>query len=41
MPEDQTVVCGMALGYEDTTAPINALRTVRAPLEDWVRKLED
>ena len=41
MPEDQTVVCGMALGYEDTDAPINALRTNRAPLEDWVRKLED
>ena len=41
MPEDQTVVCCMALGYEDTTAPINALRTVRAPLEDCVRKLED
>ena len=41
MPEDQTVVCGLALGYEDTDAPINALRTDRAPLEEWVRKIED
>lgn len=33
--DDQVVVCGMALGYEDPTAPENALRTERAPLEDW------
>lgn len=37
VPEDETVVCGLALGYEDKTAPINALRTDRAPLSDWVR----
>lgn len=41
MPEDQTVVCGLALGYEDTNEPINALRTEREPLSKWVRTLED
>ena len=29
IPEDQTVVCGMALGYEDTSLPENTLRTDR------------
>lgn len=33
--DGQTVVCGMALGYEDKSAPENALRTPRAPLSDW------
>jgi len=36
IPADQTVVCGMALGYEDTAAPENALRTEREALERWV-----
>jgi len=33
--EEQTVVCGMALGHADENAPINRLVTERAPLEDW------
>lgn len=37
IPEDETVVCGMALGYGDPAAPENALRTERAPLDEWVR----
>ncbi|MFO1189674.1 MAG: nitroreductase [Alphaproteobacteria bacterium] len=36
IPDDQMIVCGMALGYEDTTAPENALRTERELLETWV-----
>ncbi len=36
MPEEEVVVCGMALGYEDEGAVENSLRTERAPLEDWV-----
>ena len=36
MPEDEVVVCGMALGYEDEDAVENSLRTERAPLSDWV-----
>lgn len=33
---EEVVVCGMALGYEDTSKPENELRTERAPLEEWV-----
>jgi nitroreductase len=36
IPADQTIVCGMALGFEDPDAPENALRTEREPLEKWV-----
>jgi len=31
----EMVVCGMALGREDTSAPINALRTKRVPARDF------
>ncbi len=34
--DEEIVVCGMALGYEDESDPVNALRTERAPLEEWV-----
>jgi hypothetical protein len=33
--DEEIVVCGMALGYEDTSKPENALRTERAPLDRW------
>lgn len=33
--EDEVVVCGMALGYEDTSAPENALVTERVPARDF------
>lgn len=36
IPEEEVVVCGMALGYEDVSKPENDLRTERAPLEEWV-----
>lgn len=36
IPDEEVVVCGMALGYEDESAPENELRTERAPLDDWV-----
>ena len=32
IPEGEVVVCGMALGYADMSAPENALATERAPL---------
>ncbi|MCT7375164.1 nitroreductase [Chelativorans salis] len=35
IPEEEIVVCGMALGYEDPSKPENRLRSERAPLEDW------
>lgn len=40
LAEEEIVVCGMALGFEDTTKPENDLRTERAPLEDWATFLE-
>jgi nitroreductase len=40
VPDDQTVVCGMCLGYADENAPVNRLETVRAPLEEWVTFLD-
>ncbi len=36
MAEEEVLVCGMSLGYEDTSKPENQFRTERAPLEDWV-----
>ncbi len=36
-PQDSTLVCGMALGYEDTTAPINKYRTPRDGVESFTR----
>ena len=36
IPETQTFVCGMSLGYANPEAPENALRTERAPLDEWV-----
>lgn len=36
IPDEEMVVCGMALGYEDETKPENRLRSERAPLEEFV-----
>ena len=36
IPEEEIVICGMALGFEDETKPENQLRTERAPLEEFV-----
>ncbi|GAA3994074.1 nitroreductase [Comamonas faecalis] len=35
LPEPYHVACGVALGYEDRAAPINTLRSTRAPWEEW------
>lgn len=37
LPDSESVICGMSLGYADPDAPENALRTIRAPLDEWVR----
>ena len=37
LPDSESVICGMSLGYADPDAPENALRTERASLEEWVR----
>lgn len=36
MPDEQMLFCGLSLGYSDASAPINSLRTDRAPLEEVV-----
>lgn len=33
--DEEIVICGMALGYEDVSKPENRLRTERAPLDEW------
>ncbi|WP_233093819.1 hypothetical protein [Azotobacter chroococcum] len=33
--EDDLLVCGIALGYEDTQAPENRLLTGRQPVEEF------
>ena len=35
LPEDYQIAFGMALGYEDSTAPINQWRSRRAEVGDW------
>ena len=35
LPEPYRVAFGVALGYEDTAAPINTLRAGRAPFAQW------
>jgi len=37
LPEQELVVCAMALGYADPDAPENRLESERAPLEEWAR----
>lgn len=40
IPDEEVVVCGIALGHEDTTKPENTFRTDRAPQEEWVQFLK-
>jgi len=40
LPENETVVCGMSLGYADWSQPENALRSEREPLRNVVRFVE-
>lgn len=35
LPPEQKVLCGMSLGYEDTSAIENTLISERAPLDEW------
>ena len=37
IPDDHMLFSGMALGYADESAPINALRTRRDPFDVWAR----
>ena len=35
--DEYTLVCGMAIGYEDTQAPVNNYRTARQKVSDFVK----
>jgi len=37
VPDDQALVCGMSLGYEDTDWPANRLRSTRVPVDEFTR----
>ena len=36
-PEDSILLCGMALGYEDSAAEVNNYRTSREPVDAFTR----
>jgi nitroreductase len=38
--DDYMVLCGMALGYEDSSAPVNNYRTPREPVSGFTRFLD-
>jgi len=40
IPDDQMLITGMALGYEDPAEPANRLVTEREPLSEFVRFIE-
>ena len=40
LPEARMLFCGMAIGFEDTAAPANALRSKRAPAGEWLSVIE-
>lgn len=37
LPEERVFYCGMALGYEDKSSPINQFKTERATFDDFVK----
>ncbi|MCY1560393.1 hypothetical protein D9M68_975230 [compost metagenome] len=37
LPEHELVYCGMALGHADRSAPVNSLRSDRAPVEEFAQ----
>ena len=36
-PVGEMLFCGMAIGYADAAAPINALRSERMPVDEWAQ----
>ena len=35
-PDNEILFCGVAVGYADSDAPVNTLRSERMPLSEWV-----
>ena len=40
MPDKEILVCGIAIGYEDSEKPENSLRTERASVDQWAHFIE-
>ncbi len=40
LSENKHIVCGLALGWADESAPVNQTQTTRAPLGEWFQTLE-
>ena len=40
LPENKHIVCGLALGWADESAPVNQTQTKRAPLGEWFQIIE-
>ena len=40
LDQDCVLLCGMSMGYEDTTAAVNSYRTSREAIENWVQFIE-
>lgn len=40
IPTDHSIICGIAMGYADWSAPINQYRTAREPVESFTRWTE-
>ncbi|GAO69930.1 oxidoreductase [Comamonas sp. E6] len=40
LAENKHIVCGLALGWADETAPVNQTQTTRAPLGEWFQSME-
>ena len=38
--EDMVLICGMAVGYEDTEALVNSYRTERLELDEFVQFIQ-
>ena len=39
-PPERMVFCGMAIGYEDSSAAANRLHTIRADGAEWLRRID-
>ena len=40
IPQEEMVICGMAIGYPDAKAKVNSFRTEREPVENYARFVE-